>query len=208
MPYSHEEHVTYTNKEYRDYSYYQSLFNILKNKNIQSYIDIGANVGEVCNIYFDTLPTLKKAYLFEVEVSAFNFLNNNIKYPEKVQSYNLAIYYGSDPPKLFKNFNTGGGVVATAINNNQFTEFDTIKNYSTLEQLNLPLVDLIKMDIEGGEYDIIKYSKFLHSVKYLEIEFHYDNLNIEEYIANSFPNHNIILAEDIKGRFLFESKYL
>lgn len=208
MPYSQEEHISYTFKEYTEGPYYVNLFNILKTKNIESYMDIGANIGEVCNIYFDSLETLKKAYLIEVNLSNFNFLKTHIKYPEKVELYNLAIYYGKNPPKLFKNFNPGGYIVSDKNNIDNFDIDSIVENYTTLEKLNLSLPDLIKIDIEGGEFDIIKYSTYLHLVKYLEIEFHYDNLNIDEYIKSSFPNHNVILAEDVKGRFLLERKDL
>ena len=75
MPYSQEEHISYTFKEYTEGPYYVNLFNILKTKNIESYMDIGANIGEVCNIYFDSLETLKKAYLIEVNLSNFNYSN-------------------------------------------------------------------------------------------------------------------------------------
>lgn len=209
------EHKNYTQKEYNSLKYYDDLFNILKTKNILSYIDIGANIGEVCNIYFDQLKELKMAYLFEVNPYTFDLLKNNIKNKDNVKLYNTAIYYGKTPPKLFNKNNIGH----TMVGNNSiedvikdrveqffFVDNGEILNYTTLEELKLPIVDLVKIDIEGGEFNIIENSSYLHEIKYLEIEFHHhqSNISIEEYISKSLKQHKIILEEDIKGRFLLE----
>ena len=212
-------HLNYTQQEYASLVYYSKLFDILKTKNIESYIDIGANIGEVCNIYFNNIPTLKKAYLFEVNPYTFELLKTNLKNQELVELYNKAIYYGSKPPKIFNKDNNIGltmigndtiDVVQTRVNMFGFQDDGEILNYTTLEELQLPLVDLIKIDIEGAEFNIINNSKYLHEVKYLEIEFHHQqsNIDIDNYISKTFLNHKVILEEDIKGRFLFERKDL
>ena len=209
------QHLNYTQQEYTSLGYYTKLFDILKTKNIESYIDIGANIGEVCNIYFNNIPTLKKAYLFEVNTHTFELLKTNIKHKDLIDLYNKAIYYGSKPPKIFNKDNNIGltmigndtiDIVQSRANLYGFQDGGEILNYTTLEELNLPLVDLIKIDIKGAEFNIIDNSKYLHTVKYLEIEFHHQhsNIDIDQYILNTFLNHKVILAEDSKGRFLFE----
>ena len=209
------QHKNYTRQEYASLNYYHQLFDVLNTKNIKSYIDIGANIGEVCNIYFEKIPTLQKAYLFEVNPYTFELLQSNIQNKTSVELHNTAIYYGSQPPILFnKDNNIGHTMVGTnelQIVNDRVIQFGfqndgQILNYTTLEELNIPDIDLIKIDIEGGEFNIIDNSKYLHNTKYLEIEFHHQqsNIDIDQYISKRFLNHKIILAEEYKGRFLFE----
>lgn len=210
MPLTREEHIKYTREEYSNLDYYKSLFSILKEKKIKSYIDIGANIGEVCNIYFEKIPSLEKAYLFEPDIENYNFLLKNVKCCENIFSYNKAIYYGKNIPKLFKNFNPGGFIVSDTNPKGSFSDSGQQLDYITLEDLNFPSIDLIKIDIEGGEFELIEKSKYLHSVPYIEIEFHYDygSLDINSYIKDKMFNHEIILIEDIQGRVLLERKNL
>lgn len=211
MPHSREEHIKYTQEEYNNLDYYKNLFNIIKKKKIKSYIDIGANIGEVCNIYFEKICSLEKAYLFEPDIENYNFLLKNIKFPKKVVTYNKAIYYGKNTPKLFKNFNPGGFIVSDKHPKN-FVDSGQEINFTTLENIFLSNIDidLIKIDIEGGEFELIENSQYLHSVPYIEIEFHYDpaKLNIKSYIKEHFFNHTAILIENIEGRVLLERRDL
>jgi len=207
MPYSDEDHVSYTRNEYENLPYYKNMFNFLKEKKIESYIDIGANVGEVCNIFFERFPTLQKAFLIEPEVNTFNFLKQNVKKTKNIECYNLAIYYGNDPPYIFKNFNPGGNIISSRQpNHGDFYNSGFIQNYSTLEELKFPIVDLVKIDIEGGEFDLIENSTYIQDINYIEIEFHYaqNSIDILEYIKNKLSNYKIVVVEDILGRFLLE----
>ena len=210
MPFTREEHVEYTKKEYNELIYYKNMFDILIEKKVKSYIDIGANIGEVCNIYFEKIPSLKTAYLFEPDIDNYKFLLNNIKFSKNIIAYNKAIYYGKNSPKLFQNFNPGGFIVSDSNPNKSFFDSNQKIEYTTLEDLNLSNIDLIKIDIEGGEFELIENSKYIHTVPYIEIEFHYDNnsLDIKKYLKDNIPNHVIVLIEDIEGRVLLERKDL
>jgi len=200
MPSTREEHVLYTRNELNTYSYYIDVIEYLKQKNIKSYIDIGANVGEFCNVLFEKLPTLEKAYAVEPENSNFEFLKENIKNKENVVCINTAIGYNFQSPKIVPFHDNVGG----------FKVLEDAGDYpnttmSTLEELNLPIVDLVKIDIEGGEYNIIENSKYLQNVKFIELEFHdYEKVSTRDYVAKYFPHHIIKVIEPLEGRCLLE----
>lgn len=206
MPTTREEHITYTRNELNNYRYYIDVFNILKNENINSYIDIGANVGEFCNVITEKLPTLKKSFLFEPEVNNFNFLKKNINPKLDVQLFNYAIGYGFKNPILNNNSNVGGFFI---------TEGHTNSNIivKSLEELNLPDVDLIKMDIEGGEFNVIENSSYLKKIKLLEIEFHQTPKQVEggfipNYLKVNLPNYELLTfdtnTQNLYGRCLLK----
>ena len=200
MPSTREEHVFYTRNELENYEYYKNVIEILKNNKIQSYIDIGANVGEFCNVLFEKIPTLKEAYLIEPEENNFEFLKNHVKL-KNVLFLNFAIGYNLKCSKInFYNGNFGGFKLLS----NEYEEGTSVE-VKTLEEINLPIVDFVKIDVEGGEYNIIPNSLYLQKVKWIEIEFHdYHKIPTRDYIANQFKNHKIVSIESLEGRCLLE----
>jgi FkbM family methyltransferase len=200
MPTTREEHVSYTRNELENYIYYIKMIEILKANKIESYIDIGANVGEFCNVLFEKIPTLKKAYLIEPEKNNFEFLKNHVNL-NNILFLNLAIGYNLKSSKInFYNGNFGGFKLLSDEN-----EDGTLVEVKTLEDINLPIVDFVKIDVEGGEYNIIPNSLYLQKIKWIEIEFHdYYNIPTKEYVANQFKNHQIVHIESLEGRCLLE----
>jgi len=200
MPSSRESHMLYTRSELETYQYYKDVIEILKQDKIKSYIDIGANVGEFCNVLFEKIDTLKKAYLIEPQEDNFIFLQNNVK-KQKVLFFQKAIGYNLVSPKIYSVDDNIGGFRLVPDSSIPGIEVEV----ATLEELKFPKVDLIKLDIEGGEYNVIENSTFLKTVKWIEVEFHdYYNIPTKEYIKKYLPKHTIRCIEDLEGRCLLE----
>jgi FkbM family methyltransferase len=186
-----DQHILYTRNELTSHPYYIKIIELLKNEGITSYIDIGANVGEYCNVLFDYIPTLNNSILIEPDKENFDFLCGNVK-NKNSEFLHLGIGYNLKNPFLLKDPNNVGGFKVIETDNSE-SNF-TIK---TLEELNLPIVDLVKMDIEGGEYNLIENSTFIKGIKFLEIEFHnYWNISTIEYIKNHLPEYEIIIKDE------------
>ena len=66
-----------------------------------------------------------------------------------------------------------------------------VEEEKTLEELELPIVDFIKIDIEGGEFNVIENSSYLQQIRWIDIEFH--ALIDPNYIKTHFPNYEIML---------------
>ena len=106
MPTSIEDHIKYARNELNNWPYYVDMFKILADENIESYLDIGANVGEFGNIVAEKLPTIKMSYLIEPEEDNFKFLVHHVK--ARCLLFNVAIGYGSSSCSLARNSNIGG----------------------------------------------------------------------------------------------------
>jgi FkbM family methyltransferase len=199
MPVTREEHVLYTRKELLNYEYYVNVINRLKNENVVSYIDIGANVGEFCNVLFEKLETLKMGYLIEPETENYAFMLNNVVNKNNITPINIGIGYNIKNAGLVKfNNNVGGFKIVENFDGQKIT-------VKTLEELDLPIVDLVKIDVEGFEYNIIENSTYLQKIKWIEVEFHdYENKPLKEYVKLYFPNHSIIEIEKLEGRCLLK----
>lgn len=200
MPRTLEEHVIYTRNEFLNYKYYIDIFKKLVENKIVSYIDIGANTGEVCNVMFEFLPTLKDAYLIEPEDNNFKFMQKNVK-NVNCKLFNCAIGYNYKNANLVAHWSGNVGGFMLIENNSEDQQSINIK---TLEELNIPKVDLIKIDIEGGEYNLIENSTFLKTAKFLEIEFHDYNKPLRQYVKKYLPEYNIEVIEDIENRCLLK----
>jgi FkbM family methyltransferase len=148
---------------------------------------------------FEELKTLEHAYLIEPEKENFSFMVNNIVRKNNVTPLNVGIGYNIINGTLLDNGNVGGFKL---IDGGLGQKIDV----KTLEELNLPLVDLVKIDVEGMEYNIIENSTFLQKIKWIDVEFHdYHNKPLRGYVSKYFPNHTIVEIEKLEGRCLLKN---
>lgn len=199
MPTTREEHIIYTRKELENMDYYKNIISILNQEGITSYVDVGANVGEYCKVLLEKIPTLNFAYLIEPEEQNFKFLLKNLEGVSGICNYNSAISYSLNNPKLVQHSsnNVGGYMV---IENGE-SGLDFINE--TLENLKIPIVDFLKMDVEGSEFNIIENSEYIKNIKFLDIEFHVtpEELNsghIENFIKNNLPTYSITIFDGVR----------
>lgn len=196
-----EKHQVYTRNEYKDNKYYATVLDTLKKAKIESMIDAGACTGEVTKMMFEAIPSLKKAYPIEPMKENIEFIKDNLKGYD-VEVINKALIYGEKTVSFGKlPHNVGGGSV--------FLQGDRVVDTIMLEEL--PVVDFLKMDIEGLEANVIQNSSRMQKIKFLEIEFHhYDDLlqfkeNRVPFVMKWLPNHKVLLDSSDKESSLFLS---
>lgn len=193
-----EKHQKYTRDEYLG-EYYTFVIDTLKKAKIASMIDAGACTGEVTKMMFEKIPSLKESHLIEPMEENISFIENNLK-DYNVKVYNKALVYGEETIPFGKlAHNVGGGSV--------FLQGDRVVKTMKLEEL--PIVDFLKMDIEGLEANIVKNSKNIQKIKFLEIEFHhYDEelqhqANRKPFVEKWLPNHKILRNGEGKESSMF-----
>jgi FkbM family methyltransferase len=195
MVQTQEKHWNTTINEWSNEDYFKHVVNILKEKNIKTIIDIGANVGGVAEILLNNISSIEKVYLFEPQINNFNYMFKKLKNNKKVIFLNCGIYYGHHHLKIMnyaQHDHVGAYTVVEDVNKiNSYKEPQIEFQLFELEFFNFGNVDFIKIDIEGGEYNIIEHSSFLQTVNFIEIEVH-DKFNAD-YFKKYFPNHSIIL---------------
>jgi FkbM family methyltransferase len=197
MPANRPAHIPYTRNEWETEPYFLKVLEILKSENILSYLDLGANVGEVCNVLFGKLPTLKSAYFVEPQLENFEFLKNHvISENRKIEYYLVGIFYGKTEGELFLDptWKNPGSFALTGDRENFKPTGETVK-LSTLEDLQIPHVDFVKIDVEGSEYNIVENSSYLTLCKYIDIEFHTHSIPSIEFCQKNLPTHSIVLNE-------------
>lgn len=212
MPTTREEHVSYTRNEWNSGSYFPRIIEILRENGIKSMVDIGSNVGEVVNIMIENIPSLNDIYIFEPHVDNMRFLKDNISKNsdgKNIEYYQFGVYYGERTSKMYQDpghRNVGGFQLEHArkeigkereyilVDNIGLDRFEPIEytiDLKTLEELSLPDVDFIKIDVEMSEYNIIENSDFIKRSKFMDIEFHLCP-DVFGYVKDNLPTHEII----------------
>ena len=204
MTRTHQEHIFYTRVEYDHLDYYQRVIEKLNGAKIERYIDLGANTGEVCKIFMEKIPSLKGAYLFEPEAKNYSFMRQNIdehlsRHPDNWATYyDIAIIYGFENPILEQWGDGCGGFHVIENKDYQGTNnLHPISRFNTLEAFDFKDVDMVKIDIEGLEYNVIENSSYLQEIPWIEIEFHrWSDIPSIYYVIDKFPKHRIAVFED------------
>jgi FkbM family methyltransferase len=151
----------------RGHSFYSSSINI------NSYIiDLGANKGDFAKYFLDTYGC--NIYCVEPNINLLNSTPTNIR--NKIDNYVISnqngkcsfhISQNSEASSIYKN-------ISNKFGNSQAVEVPSITLSSYLEQKNIDIIEILKIDIEGGEIDLLNYlpDRVLNSINQITVEFH------------------------------------
>jgi len=149
--------VDFTNEEpiYMNYKefFVDGIYNSLNLDNLNVVIDICANVGLFTK--YMLCKNAKKVFCYEPNKSAFASLSKNYKNNNSVSLNNLAVSTNNDKLRLYLDPNNT--LVSSAKRNtSNFYDVDSITLKQIFIQNNIDKVDLIKIDIEGMEYELVE----------------------------------------------------
>jgi FkbM family methyltransferase len=123
--------------------------------------DIGANIGYLSLVFAESVGEKGMVYAFEPEETNFNTLKLNIslnKY-DNIFPLKLAVSNVEAKLKLYKASDNNKGSHSTIYNpenlEETFEEVDTIIFDKFIETKGITKVDIIKIDVEGAEYEVI-----------------------------------------------------
>ena len=191
----------------------------IMNNDFNLIFDIGAHKGESINLF---LSNFKVNKIISFEASPINFeilKKKENKLKKKFPKSNIIIEnkaLGSlTEKKNFKQFQESSSSTLSQINQNSryfkkkfsFINFFKKKdnfynnielNISTLDDYinyrNIGIIDLVKIDTEGSEFDIIKGAKEnIKNFKFILFEHHYDDMIVKNY---TFSDINDLLNQN------------
>jgi FkbM family methyltransferase len=183
-------HVMYTNNELMYANFYQTMFDILKDEQIKTVLDVGGCTGEFSKIMMEKIPSIEKCIIVEPLTRNYHFIKYRFCNESRIEVLKKCVFYGQDTIDLFaEDGNVGGAHMSSSQN------AETIKT-SPLE--DFPVCDFIKLDVESAEWRIIENSTSLDKFTFIQIEFH-DLLNWhsagdwENFLKKHLPNHEVII---------------
>ena len=148
-------------------------------------IDCGANMG-VSVLFFSKNYPNAKIYAFEPDSTVLPFIEKNIKtYALNNVILSPKAVWNEETELTFYTDNGLGGRIGMEYENQKPVFVSTVRLKDLLNQE----VDMLKIDIEGAEYTVIKdCEEFLSNVKHIFLEYHsfYDDSQHLDEILNIF----------------------
>ncbi len=158
----------------------RKLYNIGIKKN-DTVIDVGANIGA-----FTTFAAKKSidgnVFSFEPEKSNFRQLQKNVRLNKlkNVVIYNLGVNKSKGLAQLFVSNNNGASHSLCNSGTNEIQTIHCITLADIFDKCNIDNIDVLKLDVEGAEYDILFSTpvKIFRKIDRIILEFH-DNINLK-----------------------------
>lgn len=169
-------------------------------KNSECVLDLW---GFVWDSALEIIKNSKKVYVFEPQPENFKYIKRNIKennLSDRIIAYNKLV--NSKWWSVEKLFGWSFRWRTTAIQIERFWENDSeeVSSISIKEVLGLDSFDAIKMDIEGGEFEIVNF--FLDEPD----NFLFKKWIIEFHFSNGDENYNLLTFGKFIG-FLKDNNY-
>jgi FkbM family methyltransferase len=194
----------------------EGIYDKLEMDNLGMVLDIGANVGMFSN--YIAMRGAKYIHAIEPTQKAYEQLKKQLYYYNNVKCHKIGIDKENGQKTLFTN-NENSTIssflhkTSADINEELITMYTLASFYANN---NIERIDLIKMDIEGMEYDIFDSTSdndILRCEKYL-VEYHLNSLqnNRAENLINRFKKLGYELeihpdnVEDTQGFFFAQKK--
>jgi FkbM family methyltransferase len=175
---------------------------------VETVVDIGACVGAATQHYSRILVP-KKIVAFEPDLDNWKMMCELVGPDPSIEINNWGIYYGAREVGVvgWKDGNMGGYHVDASLDGVEHNgELIVGKRFHvrTLEESIDFIPDLIKIDVEGSEYNIIENSTIVKEAKFLFIEWHHrSQKQIEEFVNTHLRNY-VAIGVDSRGSVLFE----
>lgn len=196
--------------------HHKRIVKFLNRYKISKLIDVGSHKGEFLNNFLK-FKNIKTVYAFEPQIAIFKILSKNLKKYKNINKNNIAL--DSKPGKKIIYINKLSST-STLSNINKKSFFLKIKKILLQNNSNLPknyliktssideffkkvdLTDvLLKIDVEGFEYNVLLGSKkLIHKIKYIIIEKQFFNLH-KGY------NFNLSHKFMLKNNFILVKKF-
>ena len=180
-------------------------------------LDIGANIGNVSEFIFNKYNC--NIFSYEPNIACYNYMKKRFAYNKKIRIYNYAISNFSGEGSLyFHRFAKGnnderyieGATLRSDKDNIDINKNIKVKIVNIKEILNEhKYIDLIKIDIEGAEYQIMpELIKNKHLIKMVICELHGDPEGKKignEPKNKTFMNEYYELVKKLKNNNLYNN---
>jgi len=145
------------------------------NKPPDIIVDCGANIG-LSTLFFQRQFPNAVIISIEPELSNYHLLQRNIKKYKNIKILHAAVWYKNC---FLKIIDTGGGVASFITSeaekpDNSIEEINAYNISEIMKMFDLEYIDLIKIDIEGSEYEIFKNDSdiWIEKTKIVAVEIH------------------------------------
>ncbi len=167
-------------------------------------IDVGAYIG-ISTLYFKHIYPNSKVVAFEPTLLAFNKLKENMfdNDVRNIELHNSAISYKNERSMFIDNTDMNRYSVASFIKNGWNRKVKSkqigVKTEKLDKYIKAP-VDLLKLDVEGSEWDILSnIVPYFKDIKNIILEYHpTKNHNIDKFVNLLQKDYKVKIFKDGK----------
>jgi FkbM family methyltransferase len=123
-------------------------------------------------------------YIFEPFINYFNLIKDKFNSNDKVKIYNFGLSNKTSEELLY--ISEDGSSIFQR--NNNATKINLVDINNFLQEEKITQIDLIKINIEGSEYDVLEQliqSDYIKNIKNIQVQFH-------KFVENSENQRNKI----------------
>jgi FkbM family methyltransferase len=163
---------------------------------IKTVIDAGANIGMFTLYVAKVLKIPAKFILIEPDIENLKLLKKNLIANDiaEYKIYEKALY----KEETIIKFDNSLDFDSRRIDSDKGkTLIGTVTIESLLSENNLTRFDLLKMDIEGGEWDLLtkKNLEYFNRIKLIILEYHFNKINNDiQIIKDYFVNFQLFVS--------------
>ena len=174
-------------------------------------VDIGANIGAF-GIYMHSLDPDVKVYAFEPEQNNYDLLVENIKL-NKLENTITPIKLGvGDENGVAYITNDGGDSKITVINGGEQIHTIRLQDWWKQQGKDFEFVDVLKIDVEGYEYQIIMDTPtdLFNLCRYITVEIDsvLNEVEFGEIVAKLSKTHQLkVIGKPNYGGYIYGKRY-
>jgi FkbM family methyltransferase len=175
---------------------YFDLYKVLKNEEIKTVVDVGANIGQFTNAIKFWYPEVAM-HSFEPDLDTFEILQKNTKDLSGVKIYDFGLSEKEGEFNFHKAKTSGMSSLIKTSEDQDCIKVKVKKADDVLKGIST--IDVFKIDVEGAELSVLQGSEeVLKKSKYLLIEMSFErqtngvkNLDILSFVKKVCPNSEI-----------------
>ena len=172
-------------------------------------IDIGAHCGYFGKLCLD--KGSKNVFLYEPDESNYNLLLKNLSEYSGWKSNNVAVWKEQTENLKFYTYSEYKNTGLNSVFKSPYIEPSKIKKVKSVSLDSIlssfERVKVLKVDVEGSEYDILMNSKLLNKIETIVGEYHNDLTNktfedLSKFLqSQNFEVHKVVPTNDTSGTF-------
>ncbi|MCX6818582.1 MAG: FkbM family methyltransferase [Candidatus Aenigmarchaeota archaeon] len=169
--------------------YIRKIYEDKKIKENSTIIDLGAHIG-FFSVWYAKKSNNIRVYSYEPSEENFKLLQKNIKINKLEKNVNAFKFAVSGKKGFVKFFLTGNEATNTLYGDPKKTKIVKVKS-TTLKEIfkvnNIKTCDLLKVDIEGAEYELFRRTpkEILNKIKIINIEYHNGYEELKQILENN-----------------------
>ncbi len=160
-------------------------------------LDLGGNIGGFTKIAID--GGAQAVYTVECDSRNYEKMMNSFRNEPKANIIHGAVSGQTCPTlRIYKGKSKQAHCSTSIMKRSQFSDYDEVNNFNIQELLDKYRPDIIKIDIEGAEYEILQAVEAYHP-EVLFVELHMGKVKrfaepAIKRLVELYPNHNHVHA--------------